>query len=343
MAVLITKDNEMNYLVTILFLVVLSLFTSAYAGLGTQEVSFLSKSSKRTLTAEVYYPLPGTNDSPKVTQGIWLRTKFSKIAPDLSSPKTYPLVVFSHGFQGDRLGNSWLAEHLVAKGYVVAMIDHTFNTSYDHNNLFSYTSLWQRPTDMSELISYLLDHPMWGKLINKDQIAVAGFSLGGTTALWLGGIRASKDTFKSALDKRYASWSTWPNHDRAKARSVDWTLAEKSYYDARIKAVIAMAPDLGNAFSSEGLKEMKVPTLLLIGDKDTITPKCPHALVYAKGIPQAELVTFKDVGHFIFMNKCSPLGHQETPYLCTHENQKEPIHTQAAAKIDSFLKSKLRL
>ena len=65
------------------------------------------------------------------------------------------LLFFSHGFQGDRFGNSWIAEALVNKGYIVVMIDHTFNTSYDHSDLFIYTSMWQRPLDMSELLTYL--------------------------------------------------------------------------------------------------------------------------------------------------------------------------------------------
>ncbi len=56
---------------------------------------------------------------------------------------------------------------------------------------------------MSELLTYLLQHPQWGVVIDKNKIVAAGFSLGGLTALWLGGIEADKELFKSELDTKY--------------------------------------------------------------------------------------------------------------------------------------------
>ena len=43
----------------------------------------------------------------------------------------------------------WLSVH---------MIDHPLNTSYDHNDLSVYTAMWQRPKDISELLTHLMQH-----------------------------------------------------------------------------------------------------------------------------------------------------------------------------------------
>lgn len=225
---------------------------------------------------------------------------------------------------------------------MVVMIDHTFNTSYDHSDLFIYTLMWQRPLDMSELLTYLLEHPEWSKVINKDKIAALGFSLGGTTALWLGGIQADKEKFRQTMDDKYARWSDWPKYALETAKAVNWAKAEQSYKDNRIKAVISIAPDLGEAFTKDGLKKGDVPTLIIVGDKDRITPKKENAELYAKSIKGAELLVIDGAEHFTFMNMCSAIGFQITPNLCTADGKKEKAHTQAINKISNFLQKNLQ-
>lgn len=326
----------------ILIMLGLMLFSvNAYASVGTQEISFLSTSSERTLVAELYYPTSFNVENKKIPHGIWMRENYNKAQDNINKDESLPLIVFSHGFQGDRFGNSWLAEALVAKGYIVVMIDHTFNTSYEHSDLFIYTSMWQRPLDISELLTYILEHLEWGKVINKDKIAVAGFSLGGTTALWLGGIKADKDKFKQAMDDKYSRWSDWPKYASEKARAVDWTKAEQSYKDDRIKAVISIAPDLGEAFTADGLKETNVPALIIVGDKDRITPRKKNAEFYAKGINGAELLIIKGAEHFTFMNKCSAVGINVTPYLCSAEDKKASAQALVIDRIYDFLQKNL--
>lgn len=160
--------------------------------------------------------------------------------------------------------------------------------------------MWQRPLDMSELLTHLLDHPEWSSLINKEKIDVSGFSLGGTTALWLSGIKADKDKFKQTMDDKYSRWSDWPKYATEKAMSVDWSKAEQPYKDYRIKAGISIAPDLGEAFTRDGLKEADILVLVIVGDKDRITPKKENAEFYAKGIKGMELFVIDSAEHFIY-------------------------------------------
>lgn len=156
------------------------------ASIGTQEISFQIPDTDRWLAAEVYYPVDQQRSKTYLDKGIWHRQSFIKDGPLSDRSLTYPLVIFSHGWQGDRFGNSWIAESLVEKGYIVVMIDHTHNTNYDHSDLFVYTSPWQRPIDMSYLLTYLLHRPQWEKLIDKNRIVSGGGirGLNGLMAWW---------------------------------------------------------------------------------------------------------------------------------------------------------------
>jgi predicted dienelactone hydrolase len=40
----------------------------------------------------------------------------------------------------------------------------------------------------------------------------------------------------------------------------------------RIRAVFAIAPDLGNGFKSERLNQAQIPVLLIVGGQNSITP-----------------------------------------------------------------------
>lgn len=317
--------------------------TQGNATLYTTEIHFISESSGRPLAAEIYWSDTIESNHTKLIQhGIWLREPYSKIQTCAKDKKSYPLIVFSHGFQGDRFGNSWIAEGLAHKGFIVVMIDHTLNTSYDHSDVFTYTSLWQRPVDISELISHLLNHPRWSKKIDAKKIAVAGFSLGGTTALWLGGIQADHQKLHHMMDEKYARWLDWPEYVAKKAKSVDWLKGAQSFKDDRIQAVISIAPDLGEAFTSEGLKKMQKPTLIIVGDNDSITPKDQNALYFHRFIQGAEVSVVSGAEHFTFMNRCSPLGFKITPHLCPSNALKTHTHYETIQKIDAFLKKNLK-
>ena len=318
----------------ILFSLIVTTVTSALS-LGTAELSFPYPNLNRTLITEHYYPSKEQDDAITHAHGPWMRQNYLKNAP-LKPGTSYPLVVFSHGYQGDRFGQSWIAEAFVKKGYMVAMIDHTQNTSYDHSDLFSYTSMWQRPLDLSHLISFLIEHPTWGKVIDKKRIIAMGFSLGGLTALWLGGMEADRQLFKNVLEKGYSRWMEWPEHDKEKARKVDWGLAAKSYHDTRIKAAISIAPDLGEGFASAGVNQLKTPTLIVVGDQDHVTPLHTISQSFALS-PLARLTVLKNANHYSFMNRCSTLGQRLTPYLCQDTNVRANVLRETFKMIEAFL------
>jgi predicted dienelactone hydrolase len=92
-----------------------------------------------------------------------------------------------------------------------------------------------------------------------------------------------------------------------------------SVRDSRVKAVFSMAPGIIKAFGMDeaGLSELKIPTYIIVGARDTQTPPKDNAAFAAKYIPQAELnILPGNVDHEIFVNECDQDGKDEFPEAC---------------------------
>ncbi|MFF0574059.1 alpha/beta hydrolase family protein [Streptosporangium saharense] len=113
-----------------------------------------------------------------------------------------PLVVLSPGFIRSRKTLTALAEELASRGYVVAGIDHTYEsrgTSFpdgrvttcvacevDHEEGFGEKAVAVRAADVSFVLDELTgSRPKWAgaSLIDPTRIAMAGHSLGGASSL----------------------------------------------------------------------------------------------------------------------------------------------------------------
>jgi predicted dienelactone hydrolase len=320
----------------------LSETTVAKRSVGTRQIEFQISGTTRLVVAEIYYPIDGYKAARVINHGIWNRRSYTKDAPLAHQEQLYPLVIFSHGWQGDRFHHTWLAEALVDAGYIMAMIDHAHNNSYEHSDEFVYTSLWQRPRDLTALLDHLLKDPLWSKSIDKDRIAAGGFSLGGLTALWIAGIEGDAEAFKDAM-KHEARWSDWPQSVKTKANQVDWTQAQKSYRDPRVKAVFSIAPAMGEGFKPQGIKQARIPVLLITGGHDIITPAALNANYFHTHIKDSEILKISCAEHYTFLNTCSPLGTRRFPHMCEDRSSinRHKVHRETARRIVVFLNSNL--
>lgn len=114
----------------------------------------------------------------------------------------YPLVVLSPGFTVPRATLSSLAEELASRGYVVAAVDHAYEsaaTAFPGGRILTCLACDQtqgpggreavtevRARDTSFLLDSLTArHPAWrhAGLIDRSRIAMAGHSIGGAAAL----------------------------------------------------------------------------------------------------------------------------------------------------------------
>src|SRR4030095_401170 len=115
-------------------------------------------------------------------------------------PGGYPLVLFSHGFGGQRRQSTFLCTHLASHGYVVASVDHTGNTSIEMMQLAMQAQsggplpdiaglisafIGARPLDVGFMLDQLLDGAVGqiAPLIDRERIGMSGHSFGGWTTL----------------------------------------------------------------------------------------------------------------------------------------------------------------
>src|SRR5205823_9387252 len=111
-------------------------------------------------------------------------------APLSAATTKRALIVLSHGTGGGAAGMAWLAETLAPNGYIVAAVNHHGNTAAARSDqLQGFILLWDRAGVTSALIDTLLADPQFGPHIDPSRIGVAGFSLGGYTALATVGVR----------------------------------------------------------------------------------------------------------------------------------------------------------
>lgn len=200
-----------------------------------------------------------------------------------------PLIVFSHGFASDRRFLIYLARHLASYGFTVASLEHpgsNFNwingVSIGNNlgDLLPGTELIERPKDVSFMLDELAhinerESFLKGKL-NTQQVTVLGHSLGGYTALALaGGELNLKDLRqycknRSPIGRSPADWM--------QCAATDLPGNKLQLQDRRVAQVIALNPLTGRLFGNNGLSGVTVPTLVLTGTEDAITPSLDHQL-----------------------------------------------------------------
>ena len=154
-------------------------------GVRTEQLS----RSGRPLPTEVWYPAgpvhagedtdPAKRDEFDVMGGM-AKAWQSAVRGAAPLPGERPLVVFSHGFGGERRQSSFLCTHLASHGYRVAAPDHTGNTFMDIVQQVTSSAppkvgqvVRDRPLDMA----FVADH------LGGSALGLTGHSFGGWTAL----------------------------------------------------------------------------------------------------------------------------------------------------------------
>lgn len=279
--------------------------------IGVKTLFYIDKSRERPMITELYYP--ATRDLPIMhpSSNNFKNLREYKNAPFPHWNKKLPLIIFSHGYMGDRNDLSWLQELLAANGYIVASVDHFGNTHYMQRAEDSLKR-WNRPKDISFVLDQILNEPDFKEHIDTERIGFVGFSLGGLTGIWLaGGIADQYPT----PDLQHSDVTELDDGiTQGIIDKIDFKKAKNSYQDPRIKAEILLAPAYGCAFSEEGLSLIKIPLLIISGEEDQIVPFKENGLYFAKFIKSATLKLIRGkAGHFIFLSTREELGKKVLP------------------------------
>lgn len=198
--------------------------------------------------------------------------------------ETAPLVIFSHGFHGCNTQTSFLMRALARHGYLVIAPNHRdagcvrggLIASFKPRQPFRKPALWtdatfaDRRDDVVNLIAGLRTTARWSSMIDWNNVALAGHSLGGYTVLGLAG--------------------AWPS----------WKLE-----GVQLKAVLALSPYCAPYIEKGSLGSMDVPVMYQGGTRDWgITPSVMKpGGAYDQTRGPASLIEFDGANHFAFTDR----------------------------------------
>lgn len=180
------------------------------------------------------------------------------------------LIVISHGTGSTPLVFRELGVRLARHGYPVVGVEHPGNNRNDNRLANTMAILEQRPRDIRRAIDWA--RAEWSV---PERAVVIGHSLGGYTGLACAGGQGSFYTQPFSVEP-----------------------------DPRVIALVLLAPAASWFQSPGALDAVRVPVLMLTGDKDPHTPPF-HARVVTSGLPKDTPMDHRVVanaGHFSFQD-----------------------------------------
>jgi predicted dienelactone hydrolase len=288
----------------------------------------------RELTVEVWYPAElaegetetivyedslGRADNAGSLRPFSFAGRAARDAAAHRADDPYPLVIVSHGFPGSRFMMTYLTENLASKGYVVVAIGHTESTFTDVAGFNS--TLFHRAQDqefaLNQMAKLAETDEFWQGLVDADNTAVIGYSMGGYGTLNVigAGYNATLAAFLGpAIEPRLAS-------------NADY-LAKR---DPRIKAAVLFAPwggDLaafgtpGGLWDAEGLGGITIPTFWVVGSLDDVSMAGGVIGLFDNAVNSERwLLTYHDALHNVAPNPPPP----EATVLSDYERYAEPV------------------
>ncbi|MBH0237922.1 alpha/beta hydrolase family protein [Methylobrevis albus] len=268
----------------------------------------------------------------------------------------FPLLVVSHGSGGNMDNLGWLSSALALRGVMVLAVNHPGSTSGDSSPRRSI-DLAARARDLTAALDALLADPAFGPRVDRDRIAVLGFSLGGSTALQLAGARLDRGRYRDYCT-RFAEATDCVFFGKG---GVDLAALPESFEaelrDPRIRAAVAVDPGMSYGFTPESVLDMHLPVLLVdFAPPDDWTGFDPGLArdVGAAGsglalrLPEVERATIGPAIHFSFLGLCKPEGaalleaERDDP-VCTDPavSDRAAVHEHVTARITAFLKARL--
>ncbi len=272
---------------------------------GITTLHYHDDARNRPVITEVWYPVDSTSPA-KAPPGFWLRCDEARDAPLSNKQTLYPLIMMSHGSGGDRYNISWLAEVFVANGYIVAAVDH-FGNTWNNKIPEACAKPWERPKDISFALDQLLSSSTFKDRIDLQKIGFVGYSLGGSTGIWIAGAEAlplNSEGVKANAAPDLAGIASPELLD-----TINFQDACGSFRDKRISAVMVMAPALGWMFAENSLEKIDIPVYIVAPEKDQVVNTEKNAKIFASKITRATLKILPgEATHYVFLTRANAIG-----------------------------------
>jgi predicted dienelactone hydrolase len=298
----------------------------SYVGYRVLDFKYLNDEPEKVLTVAVWYPT--ATQSETYNYGGPTNGTVAVDAVPLEKEGSYPLLVFSHGYGGSGLGAVFFTEHLAAQGWIVVAPDHHDRHSavrirtgqqkeFDRLGLLRHAreiaasspeereKYLYRLDEMKLIFDRMLTHPSFGKLIDRERIAIGGHSFGGFTALGLCG-------------------------------------TIKEHHDARVKAVLLFSTGAGGyLFTEDELRGVRIPSMLFMGERERVQRRGTKTMselahkIYSSMSPPKYLLEVKGANHFSFNNGFA--DNRMTRLLNGTEEQFEVIRRYSIVFLEKYV------
>jgi predicted dienelactone hydrolase len=300
----------------------------------------------------VWYPAIGTErevDIGPPAHPIFLTGAVATDAP-FADHLRHPLILMSHGFGGVARQLAWLGEPLARRGYVVVAVDHPGTNGRDGVTAEGTAAPWERAGDLEAALNLVLADPGIASHIDARRIGVAGFSIGGFTSLLLAGARPDFDALlrfcagpgRDAICDPQLEYAASPQQNAALLATPGMrAIAARrhgDFRDRRVKAVLAIAPAVGQALDPASLVAIDVPVDIVLGDADPVAPPRTNGDYIAGLIRGARLTVLPGVRHYDFLSICGPFSAKVASAYCTDAAgvDREQTHARALAEARDF-------
>jgi predicted dienelactone hydrolase len=298
----------------------------------------------RPIAASVWYPAANPSYRLKVGDGPIFEPTPAFMAPAVAAGK-HPLVLLSHGSGGNADALGWLAAGLVAKGAIVLAVNHHGSTSGDSSPRRSI-DLATRAKDLSAALDTALADPAFAPFIDESQISAVGFSLGGSTALGLAGLRFDGDTqserCSTGPDAADCGFFLRGGADFSKSSGF-----AADARDPRITRATAIDPGFGGAATAASLEQITIPVHLINLGEATRLPAVDlseNGNNLANRLAGATYSIIAPANHFTFLAVCKSgaaeiLASEEDDPICSDpaDTDRANIHSRLITDIATAL------
>lgn len=311
---------------------------------GYDRLDLLLPHRARPVSASIWYPAARPTYRVPVGDSPLFRPTDAFMGAEMAAGK-HALILLSHGSGGNADGLGWLSAGLAAQGAIVLAVDHPGSTSGDSSPRRSI-DLEARAADLTGALDAVLADPDFAPFIDMSRIDVIGFSLGGATALGLGGVR-----FDGGIqNRRCADHPAEADCAFFLKGGADFAATAgfaADTFDARIRKVIAVDPAFGEAAIPESLARVQTSIYLInLGEADRLPAADvgPMGNDLAAHIPHSSYTIIAPANHFTFLAECKPqaqqiLAEDDDDPICTDPAgaSREDVHRRVLAYIAAAL------
>lgn len=306
----------------------LSAYSAAFAGVGFEMLD-IPDPADRPIQALVWYP---STDAPS-RQGLAAYEQLVASSGRIAG-EGLPLVIISHGTDGNAVGHHDTAFALAEAGFVAVALTHPGDNYADRRFYATRWQLTERPRQISLVLDYMVQAWSHRGVIDRDRIGIFGFSMGGFTALaGIGG--------RPEVAGLLAQCLALPQKPACQEMGGPGEIARK-FGDTPLG--IGPDPRLKAAFLPDGLRDVCKPVELWAAELDELVPVNPDLIVVGDGLPAAPVSHVEaGAGHYSFLTPCTMAQQAAAHEICADGAafDRPAFHRRLNAAVVAFFRQNL--